>query len=278
MFLWIVCLAIIFHSRMKSLFPPHFLEWIELNRKKVTSFETFPFCLPLVRSLDRLELHPEVTFLVGENGSGKSTLLEAIAVAWGFNAEGGSKNFAFETRASHSDLHHCLRLARGVQKPTDGFFLRAESFYNVASYVEGIGVTGYGTKSLHEQSHGESFWSLFMNRFRGNGFYILDEPEAALSPSRQMALLARMHDLVRRRSQFIIATHSPLIMAFPNAAIYQLANDKIERVRYQDTDHYLLTKRFLDNPERYMAKLFEDEKGSNGGEGISPQRATTEET
>ena len=133
---------------MKSQFPPHFLEWIELNRKKVKSFKTFPFSLPLVRSLDRLEFNPEVTFLVGENGSGKSTLLEAIAVAWGFNAEGGSKNFGFETRASHSNLHSFLRLARGVRKPTDGFFLRAESFYNVASYVEDIGVSGYGDETV----------------------------------------------------------------------------------------------------------------------------------
>ena len=162
-----------------------FLLFAELDRKKVPSFEAYPFNLPAVRSLERLKFHPAVTFIVGENGSGKSTLLEAIAVRWGFNAEGGSKNFGFATRASHSELCSCLRLARGIKRPKDGFFLRAESFYNVATYVEDIGVTGYGDAPLHEQSHGESFWSLLMERFRGKGLYILDEPEAALSPSRQ---------------------------------------------------------------------------------------------
>lgn len=244
---------------MDTGFPPHFLQWIELNREKVESFDKYPFDLPLVRSLEQLAFHPQVTFLVGENGAGKSTLLEAIAIAWGFNAEGGSRNARFATRASHSDLHGCLRLARGVRKATDGFFLRAESFYNVASYMEGIGVSGYGEAPLHEQSHGESFWSLFMNRFRGNGLYLLDEPEAALSPSRQMAFLVRLHDLAQEGSQFIIATHSPIIMAYPNALIYQLSEGKMQPIPYEETEHFSLTKRFLNDPRRYMASLLRKE-------------------
>jgi predicted ATPase len=159
-----------------------FLLFADLDRKKVPSFDVYPFDLPAVRTLKRLKFHPAVTFIVGENGSGKSTLLEAIAIRFGFNAEGGSKNFKFETHASHSELWQCLKLARGILRPKDGFFLRAESFFNVATYVQELGVTGYGESSLHEQSHGESFWSLLMKRFRGQGLYIMDETEAALSP------------------------------------------------------------------------------------------------
>ncbi len=215
------------------------------------------FSLPAVRSLECLEFHPKVTFFVGENGTGKSTLLEAIAVAWGFNAEGGSKNFGFATRSSHSELFKYLRLARGFKKPEDGFFLRAESFYNVATYIESIGVSGYG--SLHEQSHGESFWTILTKRFRGKGLYILDEPEAAISPSNQLAMLVRLHDLVQGGSQFIIATHSPIIMAYPNATILQFSGQGVTAVRYEETEHFLLTSRFLNNPKRFLAELFRDE-------------------
>lgn len=243
---------------MSLLESQHFLLWAELRRDKVPSFDSYPFNLPAVRNLDQIAFHPSVTFIIGENGSGKSTLLEAVAVAWGFNAEGGSKNFQFETRASHSELHSFLRLARGLRRPKDGYFLRAESFYNLATQVEELGVTGYGDASLHEQSHGESFWSLFMERFRGNGLYILDEPEAALSPSRQMSMLVRLHDLVRTRSQFIIATHSPILMAYPDATILQLSETGMMIVRYQETEHFLLTKRFMENPERMVADLLRD--------------------
>jgi predicted ATPase len=235
-----------------------FLLFAELDRKKVPSFEVYPFNLPAVRSLKRLEFHPAVTFIVGENGSGKSTLLEAIAVKWGFNAEGGSRNFGFATRESHSELFDCLKLARGIQRPKDGFFLRAESFFNVASYVEDLGVKGYGDRSLHEQSHGESFWALLMERFRGKGLYIMDEPEAALSPSRQLAMLVRLHDLVQGGSQFIIATHSPIIMAYPNAVILQLHEKGLEPTRYEDTEHFNLTRRFLEDPQRYLRELFRE--------------------
>jgi predicted ATPase len=232
-----------------------FLFFAEFMRDKVPSFDAYPFSLPSVKSLDKLEFHPAVTFLVGENGTGKSTLLEAIAVAFGFNAEGGSKNFRFETRPSHSELHRYLRMARGVRRPKDGFFLRAESFFNVATQVEELGVRGYGDKSLHEQSHGESFLTLLTERFRGDGLYILDEPEAALSPSRQLAALVRIHDLVRDGSQFIIATHSPIIMAYPTATIYHFSQNGIEPMPYEQTEHYTLSKRFFDNHQRLITEL-----------------------
>jgi predicted ATPase len=242
-----------------SLQSHHYLQFIELLREKVPSFRQYPFCLPAICKLERLALHPHVTFLVGENGSGKSTLLEAIAVAGGFNAEGGSKNFRFATRESHSDLYKYLRVARGHPAPKDGFFLRAESFFNVATQIEGLGVSGYGGKSLHEQSHGESFWSLFMHRFRGHGLYILDEPEAALSPSRQMAALVRIHQLVQAKSQFIIATHSPILMAYPNATILGLSESGLKPMRYEETEHFTLTKHFFDNPARVVRELMREE-------------------
>lgn len=165
------------------------------------SFEEYPFSLPVAQHLTTLEFHPQVTYLIGDNGAGKSTLLEAIAVASGLNPEGGSRNFNFSTRSSHSRLHQCLRLVKGIRRPRDAYFLRAESFYNISTEIEHLDedplggppiITYYGGRSLHEQSHGESFFSLFEKRFRGDGLYLLDEPEAALSPRRQLALLARM--------------------------------------------------------------------------------------
>jgi len=236
---------------------------VKLRRDKVTSFDQYPFFLPVVRHLESLELHPAVTFLVGENGSGKSTLLEAVAVAWGFNPEGGTKNFRFQTRASHSVLHEYLRLVKGVHRPRDGFFLRAESFFNVATEIERLDdapggppiIDSYGGRSLHQQSHGESFFSLMMNRFGGQGFYVLDEPEAALSPSRQLAMISRMHELVQARSQFIIATHSPILMAYPNACIYEITTDGLRRASYEQTEHYAVTKRFLNDWKRQLEIL-----------------------
>ena len=241
-----------------------YISEISLKREAVVAFDRYPFCLAAVRPLESLELHPAVTFFVGENGSGKSTLLEAIAVACGFNAEGGSKNFRFETRGSHSELHRFLRLARGFPRPRDGFFLRAESFFNVASEIEkldaepGAGppiAPSYGERPLHEQSHGESFLALLLNRFHGEGLYLLDEPEAALSPSRQLSVLTRLHDLVQAKSQFIIATHSPILMAYPDAYIYSFSNQGIERVAYKDTEHYRVTRDFLSNPQRMLSIL-----------------------
>lgn len=252
---------------MKSLDARHYLISLSLRRDKVSSFADYPYCLPVVRNLTKLEFHPHVTFIVGENGTGKSTLLEAIAVASGFNAEGGSRNFNFSTRASHSPLHEVLNLSKGIKRPRDGFFLRAESFFNVATEIERLDsepacappiIASYGGNSLHEQSHGESFFTLVTERFGGNGLYILDEPEAALSPSRQLALLARLHQLVRASSQFIIATHSPILMAYPDAKIYLLGHDAIREVDYTDTEHYAVTRQFLNNHKSMLADLLKD--------------------
>ena len=239
-----------------------FVSRIALQRDKVDSFDSYPFNLPSVRSLEQIDLHPKVTFFVGENGSGKSTLLEAIAVNMGFNAEGGSKNFRFSTRSSHSELHEFLRVAKGVKRPRDSFFLRAESLFNVATEVDNLAqsgggdfIQGYGGKSLHEQSHGESFTALLNERFRGGGLYILDEPEAALSPQKQLAALARIHDLACEGSQFIVATHSPILMAYPDAWIYLCGAEGITRTAYEDTEHFQVTRDFLANPERMLRIL-----------------------
>lgn len=227
-----------------------------------------------MRGLDVLDLHPAVTFLVGENGSGKSTLLEAIAVSLGFNPEGGTRNFRFGTRESHSDLHRYLRLSKGIARPRDGFFLRAESFFNVATEIEKLDaepamgppvIDSYGGKSLHEQSHGESFLALMTHRFGGQGLYLLDEPEAALSPQRQLAVLSLLHDLVRDNSQFVIATHSPILMAYPDAVIYHLSPDGVERIEYEETEHYRVTRDFLLRPQRMLNVLLDrsDEVGED---------------
>jgi predicted ATPase len=239
---------------------PLYLREVALRRDAVPDFLRYPFNLPAVSTFDRLAFEHPVTFLIGENGSGKSTLLEAIAVALGFNAEGGSRNFLFGTRPSHSELHQHLRLTRGVARARDGFFLRAESFYNVATEVEQLGVdASYGPRALHEQSHGESFFALVEHRFRGAGLYLLDEPEAALSPTRQMSLLSRIHQLVQARSQFIVATHSPILLGYPNAAIYVLDRSGIQRIAYEDTEHFRVTRDFLNRyPSMVKTLLAED--------------------
>ncbi|MCE2677816.1 MAG: AAA family ATPase [Burkholderiaceae bacterium] len=246
---------------------PQFISRISLRRDIVESFDNYPFSLPAVRMLDHLEMHPKITYLVGDNGSGKSTLLEAIAVSFGFNAEGGSKNFNFGTNSTHSDLYRYLRIAKGFRKPRTGYFLRAESFYNVASEIDKLDaepltapriIDGYGGVSLHHQSHGESFMTLMTQRFKGQGLYILDEPEAALSPQRQLAVLSRMHDLVQQGSQFIIATHSAILMAYPESSIYQFSQDGIAPVAYEDTEHFQVSRDFLASPQRMLRQLLRD--------------------
>ena len=240
-----------------------YIKSVDLKRERIDSFERYPFCLPAIRNIDNLEFHPKVTFFVGENGTGKSTILESIAAAYGFNPEGGSKNFSFSTANSHSDLYNFVKLVKGVRRPKDGFFLRAESFYNVASYIDDLDreasfgppiKDSFGGKSLHEQSHGESFFSLFIHRLRGYGVYILDEPEAALSPSRQMSLISRIHELVNKDSQFIIATHSPIIMAYPDAFIYEIKDD-IRKVKYEETEHYQITRAFINHRDGMLKEL-----------------------
>jgi predicted ATPase len=233
-----------------------FLRSIGLIHDRIEHPEEYPFSLPAVRGLDGLEL-ATVTYFIGENGSGKSTILEALAVASRFNAEGGTINFNFATRHSESDLHRCIRIAR-TRQPRTGFFLRAETFYNVATEVERIGANSkgaYGERNLHEQSHGESFLSLMKHRFGPNGLYILDEPEAALSPSRQLSLLVRMSELVEDGSQFIIATHAPIVLAYPGATIYLLDQTGITRVAYDETEHVQLTRDFLNDRDRFLRRL-----------------------
>lgn len=247
-----------------------YLKEVSIKDGSIESYADYPFNIPAVKHLEKLRFESEVTFFVGENGSGKSTLLEAIAVAMGFNPEGGTKNFNFGTRDSHSTLHEHLRLSKSPIKPKDGFFLRAESYFNVATNIEAMDtnpedgpfanspsvIDSYGGISLHEQSHGESFLALMLNRFGGRGIYLLDEPEAALSPMRQLAVLSRMKLLADDASQFIIATHSPILLAYPDAVIYQIDEAGLTQVDYQNTEHYVVTKSFLENPERMLRELF----------------------
>ncbi len=224
-----------------------------------------PWDLPATDALaGGLALHPSVTYIIGENGSGKSTLLEAIAGAAGMNAEGGSSNFAFSTRDSHSELWSSLRLVRGARRPRTDFFLRAESLFTAATYLErlpreaGDPLASYGGTSLHEQSHGESFLAVMLNRFGPDGFYLLDEPEAALSTQNCLTCLRRIHELVLAGSQFIIATHSPIVLAYPQATIYSCEAEGLEQIDYEDAQPVRLTQSFLASRERFLARLFSD--------------------
>ena len=239
----------------------------EIYKINIEDFEECSYLrnIPSLKNFQGIKIDKPVTFFVGENGSGKSTLLEAIAIALGLNPEGGSKNFNFATKETHSELGKILEIARGSRREEDGFFLRAESFYNLATEVEELASSGftnfydsYGGKSLHDQSHGESFRSLILNRFRPRGIYLLDEPEAALSPTSQMSLLCIIDELVKKDTQFIIASHSPIILAYPNADIYEFSEAGIEKKSYKETESYSVTKAFLDDPERMMNFLFDD--------------------
>lgn len=254
---------------MKVMDARHYLVQASLDLKDVDDKSKYPFNLPIVQHFKTLEFHPRVTFLVGENGSGKSTLLEALAIGMGFNAEGGSRNFHFSTMDSHSELHNYIVLTKGIHRPRDGFFLRAETFYNVASEIEHLDKdplggalvkSRYNNKSLHEQSHGESFITLLEHRFGGKGLYILDEPEAALSPSRQFKMLSLVHEHVNNGAQFIIATHSPILMGYPDAAIIVVDDKGLHETRYEDTEHYRLTKYFLDNKDEALRDILVKQK------------------
>lgn len=241
---------------------PGFVRWVELHRTAPPS--GYPYDLPVVaavRAMGRWELDPAVTFLVGDNGTGKSTLVDAIAVAAGFNFEGGSVNFRFASRKSESPLGAHLTLVRGVRRPRTGFFLRAESFYNVATQIDELGVAAsYGGRSLHERSHGESFLDLAVHRFGPHGLYLLDEPESALSVHGCLALLCRMADLVEAGSQFLVATHSPILLAYPGATIWQIdSGGALARVGYDQADPVRLSREFLADPGRYLHHLLHDD-------------------
>ena len=211
--------------------------------------------LPAVRQIileHGISLTKPITFFVGENGIGKSTLIEAVAVAAGFNPEGGTRNYSFSTVDSHSSLHAHIHLVRGIGRHFDGFFLRAESFYNAASYLDSMDsdvLGSYGGTSLHKLSHG---------RFSPDGLFILDEPEAAISPMRMLRLMADIHDLAKRGAQFIISTHSPILITLPESDIIQFSDKGLEHVRYQETEHFQLTRDFLANPDRMLRILLEE--------------------
>ena len=231
---------------------------------RITSLEDnfdrsrYPFNIPAYDKGINIALDSKVTMLVGENGSGKSTLLEAVAECCGFDPEGGNRDHYRESFEDRSELAKALRLS-WLPRTTEGFFLRAESFFNFATYIEEVSnLRAYGGKSLHKQSHGESFLALFENRFE-HGFYILDEPEAALSPQRQLAFMSIINQLeTPGHAQFLIATHSPILLSYPSAKVISFDDGEIKQIDYKESSHYQLTKSFLDSPERYFRQLFED--------------------
>jgi len=223
----------------------------------------YPFNIPSIKNGIELNFTNNVTFFVGENGSGKSTILEAVAEICGFNLSGGNKNHNYNFHQTESELSSAMKLSWYPAKVSQGFFMRAESFFNFATYIDKLIdedsqiVRAYGGKSLHKQSHGESFLSLFKNRFE-KGLYILDEPEAALSPNRQLSFLLLIHELESSgKAQFLIASHSPILLSYPNSTIYSLDHEETKKINYKDTEHYKLTKEFLDAPERYYRFLFD---------------------
>lgn len=237
-----------------------FLKRVKLLRENGDkSSDVYPFSIPAIRQLEELDLKKPITFFVGENGSGKSTLMEAIADICGFNTAGGGRNNTYDLEAAEAVLADHIRLS-WLPKVTNGFFLRAESFYHFASHIDDIGsIHAYGGKSLHHQSHGEAFLSLFQNRFGGKAIYLLDEPEAALSPQRQLTFLRIIHDLERTGEvQFIIATHSPILLGYPGAEILHFSEEGIQSVDYEETEHYQITRGFLENREGYLKHLFLD--------------------
>ena len=231
---------------------------VMINWDKI-SWESYLRDIPAISGTDRIDFTHPVTFFVGENGSGKSTLLEAIAVSSGFNPEGGTKNYNFSTYDSHSELCNAIRLSRGIRRAGGGYFLRAESFYNVATaedeYSRGPGGV---PQHFHEKSHGESFLALAQNNFKGNGIYLLDEPEAALSPQRQLTLLLEIERCTREGSQFIIVSHSPILLGIPGAEILSFDDGEVHALAYEETESYQVTKMFIENRDQMLSHLLEE--------------------
>ena len=233
------------------------------NQKPADERKEYPYNIPSIVGLEKLTFRKNVTFITGENGSGKSTLIEAIAINAGFNPEGGSRNFNFHTQDSHSNLFKNIKLTRSAYRNKDGFFLRAESYYNFASNLDELDAEPggppikqyYGGKSLHEQSHGESFLALLVNRLYGDGLYIFDEPESALSITSQFKMLVKMKELVDKNSQFIIATHSSILMAYPDADIYCVTEKGLQLMDYEETEQFMLTKYFVNNYRKMIVEL-----------------------
>jgi predicted ATPase len=237
-----------------------YLRAVQVDPRAAIDLTRYPFTIPAVRELGVLEPHPDVTFFVGENGAGKSTVLEAIAVALGLPAEGGTKNVS-RTQQEVSPLHRLLRVTKGWRWPRNSYFLRAESLFNVFTYLDELGPDPLDRPSLHLRSHGEAFMDVMLG-FRGDGLYLLDEPEAALSPNRQLAALAVIDRLVKQGAQFIIATHSPILLAYPRAKILSFDDTGIAEIGYEDTEHYAVTRDFLNHYPRRLEQLLDDEPGS----------------
>lgn len=240
-----------------------YLQEVSLQTNRINSYENFPFNIPAIKNLTKMTFHNEVTFVVGENGSGKSTFIEAVAESIGLSQEGGSRHVKVESKASSALANHLL-IVKGYRKPKDYFFLRAESLYNVASHLDSVYENErakfaqiYGVNSLHECSHGESFLAVMASRLGGDGLYIFDEPEAALSPSRQLTALTLIKNLVNKNSQFVIATHSPILLAYPNAVIYQFDEIGVRQISYEETEPFTVTKSFLNNYKFMIDRLFE---------------------
>ncbi len=244
-----------------------FIRGIKIDWNKVGN-NNYVRNIPSIQSINQLNFCNNITIFVGENGTGKSTLLESIAVAYGFNAEGGNRNFNFSTMDTHSELHQAITVVKGTSRPKSNFFLRAESFYNVASKIEDYRdgddyysyYKSYGGKSLHEQSHGESFLALIQNRFTPQGLYILDEPEAALSPQRQLTLLMLIFNLAQKGTQFIIASHSPILLGIPDATIFSFDDGKINEIKYEETESYKITELFINNKSLILNNLLDNNR------------------
>lgn len=241
-----------------------FLQEIGLKDKTIDFPADFPFNIPSIKNLPTIKFHKDVTFIVGENGSGKSTFIESVVQWLGLSKTGGGKNNQIQDD-SESILSYHLKGVKGYRNPSDCFFLRAESFYNVATYLDDVHqnkakfASIYGVNSLHECSHGESFLSIIANRLRANGLYFFDEPEAALSSMGQLTVLKLMDKLVQQQSQFIIATHSPILLAYPNSIIYQFDENGVKQINYEETENYKFMKSFIENYKSMIKILMEEE-------------------